>query len=198
MIIQETFTIDAPIRKVWDFFLDINQMSKCVPGATVMQIDPTHYEGTLIVKVGPIGASFSGSVTITNQIAPTAIEASVKAKDKMTASIVQGKFTSALKPVNPYQTEVSYEIDVAIRGKLNQFGQAVIQDTARGISAEFLACVKAQIEAPEGQAAPPPITLSQAGRAASRAFLSALFKALLDWFKRVFASQRRPDDKELS
>ncbi len=195
MIIQETFTIDAPIQKVWEFFLDINQMSNCVPGAEVKQVDPSHYEGILTVKVGPIGASFSGSVTITNQIPPTAIEASVKAKDKMTASIVQGKFVSTLKPVNPNQTEVSYEIDVAIRGKLGQFGQTVIQDTATVISAEFLACVKARIEAPEDESAPPPITMGSAGRVAGKAFLSALFKTILDWFKRIIAPQRQRGHK---
>jgi carbon monoxide dehydrogenase subunit G len=189
MIIQETFTIDAPIQQVWDFFLDINQVSKCVPGAEIRQVDPASYEGTLTIKVGPIGASFSGSVTITSRTPPTAIEASVKGKDKMTGSMVDGKFASALKPLAPNQTEVSYQIDVAIRGKLGQFGQTVIQDTARRISAEFLSCVKAQIEVPE--AAPPPMTVEQAGSVVGRAFLSALLKTIREWIKRIFEPQRR-------
>jgi len=190
MIIEETFTIDAPIQKVWDFFLDIHQMSKCVPGAEVKQLDDTYYEGTLSVKVGPIGASFSGSVTITEQNPPSKIEASVKGKDKMTASMVDGKFASTLTSLTANQTEVSYQIDVAIRGKLGQFGQSVIQDTAKRISAEFLSCVKAQIEAPEGDAPPPPMTTGQAGSVAGKAFLGALFKAIRDWFQRLFEPQK--------
>ncbi len=190
MIIEETFTIDAPVQKVWDFFLDINQMSKCVPGAEVRQLDETHYEGALAVKVGPIGASFSGSVTITNQSPPTAVEASVNGKDKQTGSMVQGRFASTLKSLAANQTEVSYQIDVAIRGKLGQFGQTVIQDTAQRISAEFLSCLKAQIEVPEGETAPPPMTQQQAGSIAGKAFLSALLKAILDWIKRVFEPQK--------
>lgn len=186
MIIQETFTIDAPVQKVWDFFLDINQMSKCVPGAEVKQLDATNYEGALSVKVGPIGASFSGSVTVTSQTPPTAMDASVNGKDKMTGSMVQGKFASTLKPLTNNQTEVSYQIDVAIRGKLGQFGQTVIQDTAKRISAEFLACVKAQIEVPEGETAPPPMTPGQAGSVAGKAFLGALFKTVTNWFKGLF------------
>jgi hypothetical protein len=104
----------------------------------------------------------------------------------MTASMVQGKFASTLKSLTATQTEVSYQIDVAIRGKLGQFGQTVIQDTAKRISADFLACVKAQIEAPEGEPPPPPMTVNQAGRVAGTAFLGALFKAIGDWFKKRF------------
>jgi carbon monoxide dehydrogenase subunit G len=186
MIIEETFTIDAPAQKVWDFFLDIDQMSKCVPGAEVKQLDADNYEGTLTVKVGPIGASFSGNVIITKQTPPTSIEAAVKGKDKLTGSMVQGKFSSTLKAASPAQTEVSYLIDVTIRGKLGQFGQTIIQDTSKRISAEFLACVKAQIETPEGETAPPPMTMGEAGNVAGKAFLDAFFNAIRNWFARLF------------
>ena len=37
-----------------------------MPGAEVKQTDATNYEGTLTVKVVPIGASFGGSVTLTH------------------------------------------------------------------------------------------------------------------------------------
>lgn len=64
MIIEETFVIHAPIQKAWDFFLDINRMARCLPGAEVRQIDADNFEGTLTVNVGPLGPSFSGSVAI--------------------------------------------------------------------------------------------------------------------------------------
>ena len=191
MIIEETFTIEAPLQKVWDFFLNVDQMSKCVPGAQVKQVDAEHYEGGLSVKVGPIGADFSGTVTITQQTPPTTLEAAFKAKDKMTGSIVQGKFASTLQSVAAAQTQVSYNIDVTIRGKLGQFGQTVIQDTAKRISGEFVGCVKAHIETPEGAAAPPPMTMNRAGGVAARAFLAALAKSVVDWFRRLLGREAR-------
>lgn len=185
MIIEETFTINAPIQKVWDFFLDIEQMSRCMPGAEVRQTDPTTYEGELKAKVGPIGATFNGTVTLTSQTPPTALTAKVQAKDKMTASMVQGEFTSNLKRLGPLETEVSYKIDVTIRGKIGQFGQTVIQDTTKRLSAEFLTCLKAQIETPEGQPAPAPLSTGQATGVAASAFLAALLAAIRRWFAQV-------------
>ena len=189
MIIEETFTIEAPVQKVWDFFLNVDQMSKCVPGAQVKQVDAENYEGGLSVKVGPIGADFSGSVRLTQQTPPTTLEATFKAKDKMTGSMVQGKFASTLKSLSTDRTEVSYQIDVTIRGKLGQFGQTVIQDTSKRISTEFLACVKAQIETPEGETAPPPMTINQAGSVAGKAFLSALWSSIWGWVRQLMGQK---------
>jgi carbon monoxide dehydrogenase subunit G len=142
MIIEETFTIDAPLQRVWDFFFDIDRMSSCVPGAEATQIDENNYEGRIKVKVGPIGISMGGTIAITQKEAPTHIEASLKAKDKMTASLAQGTFTSRLREVSPNQTEVSYSVDVVIRGKLGQMAQGVVSSTAKRISGEFRACVQ--------------------------------------------------------
>jgi uncharacterized protein len=194
MIIEETFTIAAPAQTVWDFFLNIERVSKCVPGAEVKQVDLQNYEGTLTVKVGPIGASFSGSVTLTTQTPPALLEASMKAKDKMTASMVQGKFTSALTALSSNQTSVHYSIDVSIRGKLGQFGQTVIQDTAKRLSAEFLKCIKAEIEVPQGEGASPPTMPGDVGRIAVKAFFSALLHAIINGFKGLFrrSGEQRP------
>lgn len=186
MIIEETFAIDAPLQTVWDYFLNIEQMAKCMPGADVKQADPNTYEGELKVKVGPIGASFGGTVTITIQTPPTAITATAKGKDKGTGSMVQGEFSATLKALSPKQTEVSYKIDMVIRGKMGTFGQTVIQDTAKRLSAEFLTCVKGQVETPAGEEPLAPLTTGKATGVAISAFLAALINAIRGWFRDRF------------
>jgi uncharacterized protein len=193
MIIEDTFTVEAPIQKVWDFFLDFEQMGKCMPGAEVRQTDPGNFEGDLKVKVGPLGAAFSGTVTITEQMPPNTITAAVKAKDKGTGSMAQGEFSSSLRRIDPGTTEVSYRIDVTIRGKIGQFGQTVIQDTARRLTAEFLACVKAQIETPEGEIPPPPLSQAKATRVGIVAFVGASFNGVRRWVLVRLGRRKQPE-----
>lgn len=155
MIIEDTFTIHAPVQEVWDFFLDIERMSQCMPGVeTVRQTSPTTYEGSLKVKVGPIAAVFGGTVEIVEQTAPTFLKAQGRAKDKNTASMAQGEFSAQLIERAPRETEVAYTLDLAIRGKLGQFGQTVILDTSKRLTAIFVEQVGAQLErAPEPELA---------------------------------------------
>ncbi len=150
MIIEDTFTIEAPIEDVWNFFLDVEQLSTCMPGVErVEQTSETTYEGALKAKVGPISATFGGTAEITEQTPPNHLKAKIKAKDKRTASMIQGTFDTTLTATTPQQTEVAYQVDVAIRGKLGQFGQTIIKDTAKSITAIFVGNVRAKLEQPE-------------------------------------------------
>jgi hypothetical protein len=67
--------------------------------------------------------------------------------------MVTGEFTSRLAALDSMSTRVGYTFDVAIRGRLGQFGQAVILDTSKHLAGEFANCVKARLEQPDS--APP-------------------------------------------
>ena len=57
MQINDSFIIQAPIESVWDFFMDVEGTSRCVPGVQSFEvIDDTNFRGELKVKVGPITA----------------------------------------------------------------------------------------------------------------------------------------------
>ena len=154
MIIEDAYTIYAPIQECWEFFLDIEQLSTCIPGVErVEQTGENSYEGSLKAKVGPISATFAGDAEITEQTPPTFLKAAIKAKDKRTASMIKGSFDMTLSETSPTQTDVTYQVDVAIRGKLGQFGQTVIRDTAKSLTKIFVANVRAKLEQPEQEGA---------------------------------------------
>ncbi|RME45031.1 MAG: hypothetical protein D6791_11685 [Chloroflexi bacterium] len=145
MILEENFALMAPIEQVWDFFLDIERLAPCVPGVeNVQQLDPANYKGVLKLKVGPIGVAFRGDVTIVEQEPPRFIRVKLQGRD--VAGLVQGEFTSTLTPTENGETAVAYRMDIALRGRLAQFGQAVIRDTARKMTAEFVSCVQKKLE----------------------------------------------------
>ena len=152
MIVEEKFRIERPLAEVWDFFLDIPRVSQCVPGAeNVHEVGEDRYGGSLSVRVGPIAANFQGEVTILEATPPSRLVASVEGKDRRTSSFIKGTFTAGLQEVQG-ATEVSYQVDVAIRGRLGQFGSTVVQATAKELTLAFVDCVRKKLVSSASQA----------------------------------------------
>jgi hypothetical protein len=144
--IADAFVVRAPLEKVWDLLFDIERMGRCVPGVeSIERVDDKTYRGKLKVKVGPIAAAFGGTVTLTQIDPPRRLAAQVEGDDKSIASFVKATFTSTLSPTEN-GTEVAYQMDMNLRGRLAQFGTAVIGATAKKMTAEFAKNVATQLE----------------------------------------------------
>jgi carbon monoxide dehydrogenase subunit G len=95
-------------------------------------------------KVGAVRAAFTGQATITEREPPERLAASFKADDRALASSVTGTFTVQLTAVEA-GTQVDYDIDVAMRGRLAQIGFTAVQQTAKRLTAEFVKCLQAEL-----------------------------------------------------
>jgi carbon monoxide dehydrogenase subunit G len=172
MIIEGDFTINAPMEQAWNFLIDVERMSVCMPGVEkVEKTGADTYTGVVTVKVGPIATSFQGEVKIIEQEPPEFLKARLQGRDRKTASMVTGEFSSVISSLEENLTRVGYTFDIKIRGRLGQFGQAVIQDTSRQLTNEFVECVRARVENPDSseETSPPD---SNVGAIAFRAFFS--------------------------
>jgi carbon monoxide dehydrogenase subunit G len=147
MLIEQTFVLHAPAQEVWDFLFDIPRMSACMPGVEKVEaVADNAYQGTLKVKVGPIAAQFGGKVTLLEVDAPNRLVAKAEGTDARTASLVSATFGSTLKPLSADETEVAYQIDVAVRGLLGRYGQGVMREVAKNMTAKFAGCVEAALK----------------------------------------------------
>jgi carbon monoxide dehydrogenase subunit G len=162
MKLEDKFTINAPLETVWEFLLDIPKVSTCTPGVEeVKQVEPDVYDGLLKVKVGPVSAAFSGRVSIVERLPAKRMVARIEGRDKATASNVKATFSADLKPEGS-STLILYSLDVTLRGRLAQFGLAVVQGTAKKMAGEFANCIQ---EALSPQEFPKPSTgLGRHGR----------------------------------
>ncbi len=146
MKLEDQFVIEAPIDLVWNFFLDIPRVATCVPGVEIVdQLDEENINVTLAIKVGPIKAKFNGKVLITDLDPPHRLTARGEGRDHNTSSMVSATFSADLSDVDQTKTAVKYSIDVVIRGRLGQFGQAVIRATAKRITSVFVECVQEKV-----------------------------------------------------
>jgi len=146
MLIKDSFVINAPQEKVWEFLFDIPKLSQCIPGIeSVEMVDDKTYRGKLVMKVGPIKSEFSGKVTLTEVEAPNRIAGTVEGDDKASASSVKATFTGTLSPVDA-GTEAAFQVDANLRGRLAQFGGPVIIATVKKLTAEFAKCLRERLE----------------------------------------------------
>ncbi len=137
MLIKDTLTLNARSEVVWTLLQDVERVASCVPGVeNIFRVDEQNYRGLLKVKVGPIAASFNGQVRFAERVPQEKIVAEVTGEDKASASLVKATFAGRLSPEGD-ATRLDYEMDVALRGRLGQFGSAVVQATARKMTVEF-------------------------------------------------------------
>ena len=137
MILKVSLFVEASIEEVWNFFLDIPRLSACIPGIeAVEEIEPDVYRGVLKVKVGPLSARFSGQVSVIERVEPERMVVMVEGEDKSSASVAKAIFTGMMFP-EENGVRLEYETDISMRGRLAQFGFAVIRGTANKMTKEF-------------------------------------------------------------
>ena len=137
MQIRESLQFDKPVEEVWAFIQDVPRVAACMPGLTsVRQIGPDEYAAEFKVGVGPVKAAFDGKATIVERIPGEKIVAKIEGRDPGAATTVKADFTGELAPAEG-GTQLEVFMEVAIRGRLAQFGSAVILATSKNLSATF-------------------------------------------------------------
>jgi hypothetical protein len=187
VIIEETFRVDSSRPRVAQFLLDVPRMSRCVPGVEGLhRVDDSKYEATLVVGIGPIRAKFEGEVVIDDSEAPEVISAAARGRDSTTGSVAQVDFSAFLTETEEGSTEIRSRSDVAIRGRLGQFGTGVVTSTAREMIRSFAECAADAIGSSYDEArapSPSPGVLAIVVRGVL-AYLRQLWDRLLGRFRR--------------
>ena len=149
MNFEHSATIPAPKAKVWDFLMDVPKVSTCVPGVQdVKPLDADNYEGMLKVRVGPIGLSLAGKITMTERDeAAGKASMTAQASDRKVGGGVQAKMGMQVDELGPSESKLTITTDANVMGKIGEFGQPVIRKKAEQMMAEFTENVKKQVTA---------------------------------------------------
>lgn len=140
MIIEGSFTVKAPIQKLWDMLLQPETLAACLPGAEkIEKIDETTYDAVVKQKVGPIKVKLAFRNKLVNVQPPTHLELAGEGEDVTKLGHINQKTTVDLKDVGNGQVEVSYKSDVSMVGKLAMFGDRIMKSKAKDVEKEFTA-----------------------------------------------------------
>jgi carbon monoxide dehydrogenase subunit G len=137
-----TFTQECVIpverERLWDFMMEVPKVARCVPGVdTIEAADAGAYRGSLKVQVGPIRLALEGIITVEEQDR-NAWRARMRAEanDRRLGGGIRARLGLTLAP-GEGGTRLTIDTDLAILGKIGEFGQPVIKKKANTLLAEF-------------------------------------------------------------
>jgi uncharacterized protein len=138
MKVQESFVIDEPRERLWEFFDEVDQVARCVPGVeSVEVIDSDNSKIRVTQAVGPMTATFDLKMRVTERrpqehLQFTAVGRAVKGA----AGNVRTTNTVRLAEVEE-GTRVELESDLAMGGVLGSVGQKVVAKQAGEVTRQF-------------------------------------------------------------
>jgi uncharacterized protein len=129
--------IEASRETVWKGLNDPKILQACIPGCDKIESSsPTEMKATVVVKVGPVKASFAGEVTLSDLNPPESYRISGKGQGGF-AGFATGGATVKLTALSPTQTQMDYTVDAQIGGKLAMLGSRLIDSTAQSLAGQF-------------------------------------------------------------
>jgi len=138
MIFDGKIDLDVPVQQAWEFLIDINKFSTCLPGIDeVKQIDDKTFDGMISATVGPISGKFNFRSTIVDSRPPEQMVVRTEGTDSVTKSTVNADMTVDLRAVSEKKSQMDYKADVKIKGRLGILGDMVLRATATLILQEF-------------------------------------------------------------
>jgi carbon monoxide dehydrogenase subunit G len=181
MILDNEFTVAAPVDRVWAYFLDVPNLAPCLPGASLVGDDGDGtYQGKVVAALGPVKLNFSGTAKIVE-----ADEAAHRMVLRAAGSEDRGRgeaemtITATLRPESG-GTRVTVAQDLSISGAAANFGRGMIADVTSVLLGSFAECVQANVAGGGG--------VGTAIRTAAPASGFAIgLRATLMALKRVFA-----------
>jgi uncharacterized protein len=139
MIFDGKIDLDVPVQKAWEFLIDINKFSTCLPGIDeVKQIDDKTFDGVISATVGPISGKFNFRSTILEGRPPEQMVVQTVGTDSVTKSTVNADMTVDLHSISNTKSQMDYKADVKIKGRLAILGDMVLRATATLILQEFI------------------------------------------------------------
>ena len=121
---------------VWRALNDPEVLKECLPGCQeIEKTSETEMTATLVIKVGPVKATFAGGVTLSDLDPPNGYTISGQGQGGA-AGFASGEAKVRLV-ADGGETVVHYDVDAKVGGKLAQIGSRLIDSTAKKLSKQF-------------------------------------------------------------
>ena len=136
MELSDEIKINAPKAQVYAALNDPEILQRCIPGCEeLIKHSETELEAKVVLKIGPVKASFSGEVELNTDGAPDSYSLHGKCNGGA-AGHAKGGADVTLEDVGS-QTILRYTAKAQIGGKIAQLGSRLIMGTAKKLAGSF-------------------------------------------------------------
>ncbi|WP_163848939.1 CoxG family protein [Pseudooceanicola aestuarii] len=147
MDMNDSRVIKAKRPIVFAALLSPEVLKDCVPGAQEVTGTPEDgFTATVVQKVGPVKATFKGAVTVSDMVQDEALTLTGDGKGGA-AGFAKGQARVTLAD-HPDGTELTYEVEAKVGGKLAQLGGRIIDGFARKMADQFFTRFQEVLEGP--------------------------------------------------
>lgn len=142
------YHIRASREVVWAGLNDPEVLARCIEGCESMtQAADDRFDARVKAKVGPVRATFTAELTLTDAVPPQSytIQANVKGGP---AGFARGSAAVNLSEDGD-GTLLAYRVDAQIGGKLAQVGSRLIDGAARKMADDFFSAFRREMGEPD-------------------------------------------------
>jgi len=146
MELEGAKVIAADRSTVWAKLNEATTLAACIPGCQELNGTPEDgFDAVVKQKVGPVSATFKGSVTL-EDVVPEQSYRIVGSGKGGVAGFASGSADVTLRDVEG-GTELTYKVDAKVGGKLAQLGSRIVGGFARKMADQFFENFLEQVEA---------------------------------------------------
>lgn len=156
MQLSDTRDIKAPPETVWVAILNPDVLRACIPGCDSLTGSVAQgFEAKVTQKVGPVKATFTGLVQLSDIVEGRSLRISGEGKGGP-AGFAKGGANVSFEPVEG-GTRLTYAAEAHVGGKIAQLGSRIIDGFAKKMADDFFTRFQEAVEGPapdEAEAAP--------------------------------------------
>jgi carbon monoxide dehydrogenase subunit G len=143
MIIKGKYPIVASARHIWNYLMNPEVLKRITPGISDLKpVGEDKYKAISHLKIGPVKGSFEGQMELKDKIENERATIVIHQKSKI--GNVTAEIKMQLNTVGD-TTEIEYEGEAKLSGKLAMMGQRIIGAVISSLSKQFFKALDNEI-----------------------------------------------------
>jgi carbon-monoxide dehydrogenase small subunit len=145
--LHQTFSVPFPRDQVWGFFADLDQVTRCMPGARLTKpVQGSRAAGEVNVKLGPIVSAFHGVLDVARDDSQFRGVVRGSGRDVKSPSSARAIITYSVASAAASASKVDVSVRFLLSGALAQFSRSgLVKDVADHLTRIFTQNLEARL-----------------------------------------------------